>query len=605
VQSASSPILADRWQLIELLGQGAMGEVWRGRHVLLGHEVAIKLMRPEAATDSELVARFRREARIAAQLRHRNLVRVEDLGSAPDGRPFLVMELLRGESLARLLERNRRLDAPTVVRIVTHIAAACDVAHGAGIVHRDLKPDNCFVVIDDDGLPLVKVLDFGVAKVADGMFKTTASPLTGTNSLLGTPIYMSPEQARGQADLDGRSDLWSLGIIAYELLTGRLPYQATNLSQLLFAVLSASIPPPSAYDPSLGSHVDAWFAQALERERTRRFQNGRELAGSLARALGVALPSNSLTPPVIDRAHAFPVSAIGPTAVALASHPPGAMSPATMTAPTSEIGAIDTQKFAQPGAPPSMRPSALASSPPPPMAGAVYDATGPTAYAMPRAAGLPRTEAIPMIAPTPALPRTEAIPMPMVMPPAGQGYSSAPHASFGPNTPGHSGFAPVPRHAPPFQPLQSHPTAAAAPSSTRVVVATLTLGIVAGMFATGTVVMVQRRRNHRAAITRTAAVAPSPAAVNYPTASAIPATNATVNTTVVDAAVPHVAIARAPSPVTTHGRSPAATPSRAARAAAITDATATDAGSHTRAGNSSQVDHSAESPSGEQPFDGP
>src|SRR6266540_2200255 len=135
-------LLSDRWQLVEFIGEGAMGEVWRGRHVVLGHEVAIKLMRTGAASDYELTVRFLREARIAAQLRHKNLARVKDYGTTVDGRPYLVMELLRGQTLGKVLAQGRKPDWQTVALVAHHVGSACDVAHAARIVHRDLKPDN-------------------------------------------------------------------------------------------------------------------------------------------------------------------------------------------------------------------------------------------------------------------------------------------------------------------------------------------------------------------------------------------------------------------------------------------------------------------------------
>lgn len=265
-----------------------MGEVWHGRHAQLGHDVAIKLMKQDAAQDQNLVGRFRREARIAAQLRSKYIVRVEDYGTTSDGRPYLVMEFLRGQTLAALLQKTPRPDRAFVARVVQHIASACDVAHPAGIVHRDLKPENCFVVQDDDGSPLVKVLDFGVAKVTDNVFVTQSGVVTGSHALLGTPVYMSPEQARGEPNIDGRSDLWSLAVITYEMLTGRIPFDVGSLAQVLYAVLAGAIPPPSTMDPMLPRAVDAWAHRALNRDRAQRFSTGRELSAALAQSLGLA-----------------------------------------------------------------------------------------------------------------------------------------------------------------------------------------------------------------------------------------------------------------------------------------------------------------------------
>jgi serine/threonine protein kinase len=310
MQLPQEALLGDRWQLLSPIGEGAMGEVWHGRHAQLGHDVAIKLMKQEAAQDQNLVARFRREARIAAQLRSKYIVRVEDYGTSRDGRPYLVMEFLRGQTLAAVLERTPRPDRAFVARVVQHIAAACDVAHPAGIVHRDLKPENCFVVQDDDGAALVKVLDFGVAKITDNVFVTQNGVVTGSHALLGTPVYMSPEQARGEPNLDGRSDLWSLSVIAYEMLTGRIPFDVGSLAQVLYAVLAGPIAPPSTLDATIPRAVDGWAARALNRDRAQRFSSGRELSAALAQALGLARVTPSSVPwaanagPVaIDRTH--------------------------------------------------------------------------------------------------------------------------------------------------------------------------------------------------------------------------------------------------------------------------------------------------------------
>ncbi|MBI5513136.1 MAG: protein kinase [Deltaproteobacteria bacterium] len=292
--------LSERYELLERLGAGSMGEVWRGRHTLLGHEVACKLMKPESAGDHGLVGRFLREAQIAARLRHRNIARVEDFGVATDGRPFLVMELLRGRSLESLLLAQGPLPSAMVALVAQHVGAACDVAHAAGIVHRDLKPENCFMVADEDGAALVKVLDFGVARVTDGLVSTHQGKAgTAAFTLLGTPVYMSPEQARGQKDLDGRSDLWSLAVLLYELLTGRLPYDAETLPQLLCAVLTEPIPPPSRVLPTLPTAVDTWAEKAFQRDRDARFQSGRELAQALTRALGLAPVLQVQAPPSV------------------------------------------------------------------------------------------------------------------------------------------------------------------------------------------------------------------------------------------------------------------------------------------------------------------
>jgi serine/threonine protein kinase len=308
---ATARAISDRWGLLEPIGDGAMGEVWRGRHRVLGHDVAIKLMKLSAARDENLVARFVREARIAAQLRHRHIARVEDFGTTDDGRPFLVMELLQGESLEDRLQAHGQVDPYLALTVARHVGAACDAAHAAGIVHRDLKPSNCFLVTED-GAPVVKVIDFGVARWADGMKLTQHDGDKGP-MLLGTPSYMAPEQIGGEADLDGRADLWSLAAMLYELLTGRLPFEATTLPALFFAVTMGTAPPPSHHAPALGPAVDAWAVRAFARDRAGRYPTGHALAEALAEAVASmslgrsSLPTTRESPAVVaPTERAFP-----------------------------------------------------------------------------------------------------------------------------------------------------------------------------------------------------------------------------------------------------------------------------------------------------------
>jgi eukaryotic-like serine/threonine-protein kinase len=351
MQSDARPI-SDRWELTERIGSGAMGEVWRGRHRVLGHAVAVKVMKRDASRDQSMVARFLREARIAAKLRHRNVARVEDFGTTPEAKPFLVMELLQGTSIEDLIERGERPTRARALTVARHVGAACDVAHAEGVVHRDLKPANCFLVVDEDGADLVKVLDFGVAKVSDGLLATQHAP--GGFSLIGTPVYMSPEQARGDEVLDGRSDLWSLGVMTYELLTGALPFQGDSLPMLLLAIQSHDPTPPSQHDPTLPPSVDAWTARALARDPARRFRSGREMADALAIALAGAMD---------PRSSALP--AYAPTAE-LARHP-APLAPNTL-APTQPMRAVEPS-FAPMGPvslPPGLRTEPTPGPVPPP-----------------------------------------------------------------------------------------------------------------------------------------------------------------------------------------------------------------------------------------------
>lgn len=279
-------IIADRWLLAEKIDAGAMGEIFRAHHRDRpgDPDVAVKvLMADVLARDKTSVERFLRESRIAARLQHPNVVRVIDYGLAADGRPFLVMELLHGESLARRLDRTPRLPAPEVIDIVRGVASALDRAHGEGIIHRDLKPENLFLSIDANGTMTVKVLDFGVAKFTDSLANTGHA--TTSNTLVGTPRYMSPEQARSARELDGRSDLWALGMLTYEILTGRHPFEGEAIAELLVAILTHRIESPSSVNPSLPKSLDAWMQKALARSRTDRFDSGHALAEALSLAL--------------------------------------------------------------------------------------------------------------------------------------------------------------------------------------------------------------------------------------------------------------------------------------------------------------------------------
>jgi eukaryotic-like serine/threonine-protein kinase len=346
---APGTIIGERWELLAHLGAGAMGDVWRARHLALGHEVAIKLMKPVASGNRELVQRFTREARIAAQLRHRHIARVEDFGASPDGAPWLVMELLVGESLEALFERLGKLDRETVVTVARHVGAACDVAHAAGIVHRDLKPANCFMVREEDGTAQVKVLDFGVAKAADGL------KLTGVGvQLLGTPVYMSPEQTQGPSDIDGRSDLWSLAVMLFELVTGQLPFDAETLPALLLAIGHAPVPSVRSIDPKLPAALDAWAARALDRDRDRRFQTGRELADAFATALATPLVETraSAAPQLVPSPMAHAATVLGMPVVPYV--PPHAHGPTAHPAATQ-------RPYAQPSIP---QPSFAQGTPP-------------------------------------------------------------------------------------------------------------------------------------------------------------------------------------------------------------------------------------------------
>jgi serine/threonine-protein kinase len=297
-RSQPGRVLAGRYRLEEHLGEGGMGAIWRAEHLVLAAPVAVKIIDRDVTEDEQAVARFMREAQAAATLRSPHVVQILDYG-VDNGTPFIAMELLEGENLAQRIKRAGRLGAEETARIVTHIARAVGRAHEAGIIHRDLKPENVFLVHNEDE-EIAKVLDFGVAKVESttlGMGSEGARTRTG--SLLGTPYYMSPEQAQGNKDVDHRSDLWSLAVIAFECLTGRRPFYSDGLGDLVIQICVRDIPVPSELAPvPLG--FDKWFARAVEREPERRFQSARELTDALREALGVEARGGITTYPEIE-----------------------------------------------------------------------------------------------------------------------------------------------------------------------------------------------------------------------------------------------------------------------------------------------------------------
>ncbi|WP_437910575.1 protein kinase [Sorangium sp. So ce327] len=280
---AEGSVVAGRYRLERMLARGGMGAIWVARHLQLDATVAVKLMAPEYAASSAARARFEREARAAAQLKIPNVVHVHDYGLEGDT-PFLVMELLDGEDLETRLSREGRLSTATTLGIVTQVCKALRRAHEAGIVHRDLKPANLFLSRQDED-ELVKVLDFGIAKAQGTLL---AGNETKTGTLVGSPYYMSPEQVRRSKTLDWRSDLWSVGVIAYRCLTGRLPFPGEEIGEVFVAICTEDVPPASSVVPELGPSVDGFFSRALARDPAHRFQGASELAEALGAAASAA-----------------------------------------------------------------------------------------------------------------------------------------------------------------------------------------------------------------------------------------------------------------------------------------------------------------------------
>ena len=282
-------VIAGRYQLESVLGRGGMGSVWRAEHLNLKSSIAIKLLDPVIAKSEQMVGRFLREAQSAASLRSPNVVQIFDYGV--DGETaFIAMELLNGEPLRERIKRLERVPPEELFRFLGEVLRAIGKAHDAGIVHRDLKPDNIFIV--KDGPEFAKVLDFGVAKIQKGAVHMPVGGGTQTGMMIGTPFYMSPEQTQAK-EVDQRSDLWAIAVIAFEALTGRRPFLGESFGELVIEICTTPIPIPSKFAP-VPAGFDEWFVHGTQRDRQRRFQSAREMAEELAR-IGVSAPLRPIT----------------------------------------------------------------------------------------------------------------------------------------------------------------------------------------------------------------------------------------------------------------------------------------------------------------------
>ncbi|HEU4410432.1 MAG TPA: protein kinase [Polyangiaceae bacterium] len=271
--------LSGKYRLTRKLGQGGMGAVYEATHLRLGQKVAIKVVLPEVAERPELAYRFEHEARAAAKLRGRHAVRVLDVDTSPEGLPFLVMELLEGHSLRDELARRGPLPIEDAVRYVREACEGVDEAHRAGIVHRDIKPANLFLSAEGEGVAVVKVVDFGIAKAND---VGGSDYHTATNAPLGTYKYMSPEQARSARSVDARTDVWSLGVVLYQLLSGKTPFNGEGALGVVYAIATQAPPPLRASRPDVPEALVAVVERALSKELEGRYQTVRELSDALA-----------------------------------------------------------------------------------------------------------------------------------------------------------------------------------------------------------------------------------------------------------------------------------------------------------------------------------
>jgi eukaryotic-like serine/threonine-protein kinase len=277
-------LIGGKYRPLGIIGEGAMGIVYSVEHILTGEQLALKVMTSHQGATRDAIERFKREARASAKIKSEHVVRIIDADVAPelDRAPYLVMDLLEGTDLEKA-SADQPVAPPVVLEWLRQIARALEKAHRLGIVHRDLKPENLFLTYREDGRPLIKILDFGIAKIAAESTGTTQS-----GQILGTPLYMSPEQARGDpAHIGPSSDLYALGLIAYKLLIGTPYWNATSVAGIIGQVLYESMAPPSLRGSALGPEFDQWFLRACNRDPSLRFSSPIEQVEMLAKAIGL------------------------------------------------------------------------------------------------------------------------------------------------------------------------------------------------------------------------------------------------------------------------------------------------------------------------------
>ncbi len=274
-------VVGERYRIERKLGEGGMGTVYAGTHLGIGKEVAIKCLNPEMVANKAIVERFKREARAATAAGNEHIVDVTDMGELPDGSPFIVMELMKGRELAELLAEAGPLPTGRAVRIMLQICDALAAAHAKGIVHRDMKPENVFLVDRKRDTDFVKVLDFGIARFNEPATIGGGKNLTATGMTMGTPHYMSSEQAQGLAGLDHRTDVYALGVILYEMLAGETPFNAETFPLLVIQIATADPPLLRDRRPDLPIDLEALIMRCLTRDLTFRVQTVEELARGL------------------------------------------------------------------------------------------------------------------------------------------------------------------------------------------------------------------------------------------------------------------------------------------------------------------------------------
>jgi serine/threonine-protein kinase len=317
-------VLAGKYRVERVLGVGGMGVVVSAHHIQLDEKVALKFLLPEAVKNAEALARFEREARAAVKIKSEHVARVSDVGKLDNGAPYMVMEYLEGGDLSGLLQKQGKLKSEQAVDFVLQAGEAIAEAHSLGIVHRDLKPSNLFCIRRRDGQLSIKVLDFGISKLTSAGAAGSGSRdmgMTKTTSVVGSPVYMSPEQMQSSKGVDHRTDIWAIGVILYELLSARVPFEADTVTELAVKIVTEPVPPIGATALGLPPGLEQVVLRCLDKSRDKRFQNISDLAEALSpfasararisieRIQGMLGPPSAASPPSSDALAAAPVLA--------------------------------------------------------------------------------------------------------------------------------------------------------------------------------------------------------------------------------------------------------------------------------------------------------